>query len=77
MELDDPRVNFAISQRGGKAGVQHLGVQVEDETELAEVYERLERAERPVLEEKRPPAATRSPTSNGSPIRKASPGRRF
>src|SRR6204780_2593618 len=50
--LDDPRVNFAISQRGGKTGVQHLGVQVEDETELAEVYERLERAERPVLEEK-------------------------
>ncbi len=28
------------------------GVQVEDETELAEVYERLERAGRPVLEEK-------------------------
>jgi len=50
--LDDPRVNFAISQRGGKAGVQHLGVQVEDETGLAEVCGRLERAGRPVLEEK-------------------------
>ena len=49
--LDDPRVNFAISQRGGKSGIQHLGVQVEDEAELAEVYGRLERAERPVLEE--------------------------
>ncbi len=28
--LEDPRVNFAISQRDGKPGVQHLGIQVED-----------------------------------------------
>ncbi|HMK24289.1 MAG TPA: ArsI/CadI family heavy metal resistance metalloenzyme [Terriglobales bacterium] len=49
--LEDPRVNFAISQRDGKPGVQHLGIQVEDRGELAEVYERLRRAERPVLEE--------------------------
>jgi catechol 2,3-dioxygenase-like lactoylglutathione lyase family enzyme len=32
--VDDPRVNFAISQRGLKPGVDHLGVQVESETEL-------------------------------------------
>jgi catechol 2,3-dioxygenase-like lactoylglutathione lyase family enzyme len=49
--LDDPRVNFAISQRDGKPGVQHLGIQVENQAELAEVYERLQRADRPVLEE--------------------------
>ena len=49
--LEDPRVNFAISQRDGKPGVQHLGIQVEDLTELAEVYERLRRAEGPVIEE--------------------------
>lgn len=49
--LEDPRVNFAISARGGKPGVQHLGVQVEDKAELAEVYDRLQRAERPVLDE--------------------------
>ena len=49
--LDDPRVNFAISQRDGKPGVQHLGIQVEDRSELAEVYERLQRAEGPVIEE--------------------------
>ena len=49
--LENPRVNFAISQRGGAAGVQHLGIQVEDSAELAEVYERLKRAERPVLDE--------------------------
>jgi catechol 2,3-dioxygenase-like lactoylglutathione lyase family enzyme len=49
--LEDPRVNFAISQRDGKLGVQHLGIQVEDRAELAEVYERLRRAEGPVIEE--------------------------
>ena len=49
--LDDPRVNFAISKRGAEAGIEHLGIQVESEAELAEVYERLERAERPVLAE--------------------------
>lgn len=49
--LEDPRVNFAISQRDGRPGVQHLGIQVEDREELAEVYERLRRADRPVTEE--------------------------
>jgi len=49
--LEDPRVNFAISQRGAKPGVQHLGIQVEDRAELEEVYARLKRAEGPVLEE--------------------------
>jgi catechol 2,3-dioxygenase-like lactoylglutathione lyase family enzyme len=49
--LEDPRVNFAISQRGAKPGIQHLGIQVENHNELEEVYARLKRAERPVLEE--------------------------
>ena len=49
--LEDPRVNFAISQRGAKPGIQHLGIQVESRAALAEVYARLERAQRPVLEE--------------------------
>src|SRR5260221_11571114 len=49
--LDDPRVNFAISTREGRAvGISHLGIQAEDETELAEVYDRLSRAERPIVE---------------------------
>jgi catechol 2,3-dioxygenase-like lactoylglutathione lyase family enzyme len=43
--LEDPRVNFAISRRDGRPGVQHLGIQVENRAELAEVYERLRRAE--------------------------------
>jgi catechol 2,3-dioxygenase-like lactoylglutathione lyase family enzyme len=49
--LDDPRVNFAISSRGGQAGVDHLGIEVETNEELKEVYGRLQQAERPVLEE--------------------------
>jgi catechol 2,3-dioxygenase-like lactoylglutathione lyase family enzyme len=51
--LEDPRVNFAISKRADDSvGISHLGIQVEDEAELAEVYERLARAERPTVEEK-------------------------
>jgi len=50
--LDDPRVNFAISRRGGaSSGIGHLGIQVEDAEELQEVYARLKRADAPVLEE--------------------------
>ena len=49
--LDDPRVNFAISTRGGQAGLDHLGIQVETQDELQEVYGRLQQADRPVLEE--------------------------
>ncbi|HLJ65117.1 MAG TPA: ArsI/CadI family heavy metal resistance metalloenzyme, partial [Stellaceae bacterium] len=49
--LDDPRVNFAISRRGHAVGIDHLGIQVENENELAEVYGRLKEAEGPVLEQ--------------------------
>jgi catechol 2,3-dioxygenase-like lactoylglutathione lyase family enzyme len=49
--LDDPRVNFAISSRGGATGVQHLGIQAENAAELEEVFGRLAAAGRPVLEE--------------------------
>jgi catechol 2,3-dioxygenase-like lactoylglutathione lyase family enzyme len=49
--LEDPRVNFAISKRGGATGIRHLGIQVEDRAELAEAYSRLRQAEAPVLEE--------------------------
>lgn len=49
--LDDPRVNFAVSQRGAAPGVEHLGIQVETPDELREVYGRLRQADRLVLEE--------------------------
>jgi catechol-2,3-dioxygenase len=49
--LEEPRVNFAISQRGGQSGIRHLGIQVEDRAELADIFSRLQRAEAPILEE--------------------------
>jgi len=50
--LEDPRVNFAISQKcGAEKGIEHVGLQVEDTAELAEVYGRLKAADGPVLEE--------------------------
>jgi catechol 2,3-dioxygenase-like lactoylglutathione lyase family enzyme len=49
--LEDPLVNFAISARGAPAGIEHLGIQVADESELHDVYERLKKADAPVLEE--------------------------
>ena len=49
--IEDPRVNFAISSGHADKGIEHLGIQVENPDELAEVYGRLEAADRPVLEE--------------------------
>lgn len=49
--LDDPRVNFAISTRAIKRGVNHLGIQVEEESELNELRSRLETADMTVLDE--------------------------
>jgi catechol 2,3-dioxygenase-like lactoylglutathione lyase family enzyme len=50
--LDDPRVNFAISQRGGSAGVNHLGFQVDSDTELQAAHEQLVAAGRGITAEK-------------------------
>lgn len=49
--LEDPRVNFAISARGRAAGIDHLGIQVEDKAELTDVYARLHRAGGDVIEQ--------------------------
>src|SRR6202048_5179514 len=49
--LDDPRVNFAISTRGREPGLDHLGIQVENKTELHEVYARLRQAGGNVIEQ--------------------------
>ncbi len=49
--LDDPRVNFAISTRGRKPGLDHLGIQAESGDELQEVYARLHHAGGDVLEQ--------------------------
>src|ERR1700678_1535684 len=49
--LEDPRVNFAISRRARPTGADHLGIQVENRTELTEVYARLTKAAGPGIEE--------------------------
>jgi hypothetical protein len=49
--LDDPRVNFAISQRGAVPGLNHLGIQVESETELHDMQQRVEATEAEAIAE--------------------------
>jgi len=49
--LEDPRVNFAISTRGRERGLDHLGIQVENQGELHEVYARLRQAGGTVIEQ--------------------------
>jgi catechol 2,3-dioxygenase-like lactoylglutathione lyase family enzyme len=50
--LDDPRLNFAISQRGGAAGVDHLGFQVDGDEELEALHAKLEAADRAIVAER-------------------------
>jgi catechol 2,3-dioxygenase-like lactoylglutathione lyase family enzyme len=50
--LDDPRVNFAISERGGAGGINHLGFQVDEAAELDEIHARLQAADSGVVAEK-------------------------
>ena len=37
--LDEPRINFAISSRDGKPGLNHLGFQVDSDEELSTLRE--------------------------------------
>ncbi|MEZ0223610.1 MAG: ArsI/CadI family heavy metal resistance metalloenzyme [Alphaproteobacteria bacterium] len=49
--LDNPHVNFAISTRTGDTGVNHLGIQVDEESELSELRARLKKADMSVVDE--------------------------
>jgi len=49
--LEDPRVNFAISQRGRAPRLDHLGIQVESDAELQEMRDRLAQAQLPSVEQ--------------------------
>jgi len=46
--LDDPRVNFAISNRSEKLGLDHLGIQAENETELQAIKQQLDVTQVPI-----------------------------
>ena len=48
--LENPRVNFAISTRC-EVGVNHLGIQCENEKILADTSERLSQSGRPLLKQ--------------------------
>ncbi|MBI3715624.1 MAG: VOC family protein [Betaproteobacteria bacterium] len=50
--LDDPRVNFAISERAAEQGVNHLGFQADSDTELEEIHARLQTADTAITAEK-------------------------
>ena len=49
--LEDPRVNFAISTRGSKPGLDHLGLQVDTEEELVEMKAAAHNADLAMLDE--------------------------
>ena len=49
--IEDPRINFAISTRGGKPGVDHLGFQTDTDEELAELKRRAQAADMALLDE--------------------------
>jgi catechol 2,3-dioxygenase-like lactoylglutathione lyase family enzyme len=48
--LDDPRVNFAISHRGSRTGLNHLGLQADSADELAGIRTLFEAADANSLE---------------------------
>ena len=49
--LDDPRVNFSISTHGAQSGVDHVGIQAENENEFNEIRNRLNEAEALVVDQ--------------------------
>jgi len=51
-QLEDPRVNFAISRRGAKAGLDHLGIQVDDDAELEQLRSQLAQADVAIRDQK-------------------------
>ncbi len=64
--LEDPRINFAISNRGQTAGVNHLGMQAEDDANLKPSTPTCKRQTPQSWRRKAPVAVTQSPTSTGS-----------
>jgi catechol 2,3-dioxygenase-like lactoylglutathione lyase family enzyme len=50
--LEDPRINFAISDRSPRKGVDHLGLQAEDGAELEDIGQRLAAADVAVTAQK-------------------------
>jgi hypothetical protein len=49
--LEDPRINFAISNRGDKPGINHLGFQTDDAQQLAQMKQQGQQADANLLDE--------------------------
>lgn len=49
--LEDPRINFAISDGHTENGIEHLGLQVDSPEELEQVYANIQEAKGKVYEE--------------------------
>lgn len=49
--VEDPRLNFAISARGGKPGVNHLGFQLDSADEFRAMHTQLAAADAGLVEE--------------------------
>ena len=49
--IEDPRINFAISSRDGKPGLNHLGFQVDSNEELSQLREQAAQADIAAVEE--------------------------
>ena len=47
--IDDPRINFAISARGAEPGLDHLGIQVDADSELQDLAQQFEQADLSML----------------------------
>jgi len=50
--IEDPRINFAISQRGAKPGVDHIGFQVDSDEELTALRQQVGQAEIAALDQR-------------------------
>ncbi|SCY29487.1 Glyoxalase/Bleomycin resistance protein/Dioxygenase superfamily protein [Nitrosospira sp. Nl5] len=51
--IEEPRINFAISNRGAKTGLDHLGFQVDSDAELGELRRGVAEAEIAALDQPR------------------------
>ena len=49
--IEEPRINFAISNRGAKPGLDHLGFQVDSNEELGELRQKVADAEIAALDQ--------------------------
>jgi catechol 2,3-dioxygenase-like lactoylglutathione lyase family enzyme len=49
--IEEPRLNFAISDRGAKSGLDHLGFQVDSDEELGELRQKVADAEIAALDQ--------------------------